>query len=151
MCPLRGRQLPRALGGLDWQTPLISEEPSNSPKATCDGPPQSVILRPTEVWMRSDSPANESTPNPDYSFSGLGSMPSVLCLARESMCPSGPNAHEGLCGHKLPTVGDFKPGVAEIGLETGHRGKRCCPALAPEHEIEVGGSDRPRIGHGDDQ
>ena len=25
--PLRGRQLPRALGGLGWQTPLISEEP----------------------------------------------------------------------------------------------------------------------------
>jgi hypothetical protein len=24
---LRGRQLPRALGGLGWQTPLISEEP----------------------------------------------------------------------------------------------------------------------------
>jgi hypothetical protein len=25
--PVRGRQLPRALGGLSWQTPFISEEP----------------------------------------------------------------------------------------------------------------------------
>jgi len=29
MVPLRGWQLPRALGGMGWQTPLISEEPRN--------------------------------------------------------------------------------------------------------------------------
>ena len=32
--PLRGRQLPRAFGGLGWHTPLISEEPGNHHGAT---------------------------------------------------------------------------------------------------------------------